>query len=352
MTTISELAGQLKKRYSTVRRQSINSLLSTLGKDNNLRKLMTDDAFAKKITSLLSLMKVYQDPSSQSEALDIILASPVYSRLDEEESKTNNDDYTDRLVKQLLKWFKEEFFTWVNKPDCPKCGNTDQNTIQQVTPWRPYKKEHFEGNAGVIERYRCEVCNHTIEFPRYNNPSTLLKTRSGRCGEWDNCFILLLKSLGLKVRYLWNMEDHVWCEYYSTNLDRWVHLDCCENSFDNPLLYNRGWAKKMSYIFAISDYYIRDVTDKYIDKDLERTIPRDKMSEDNLAKLLALLDLSMLSKIQDPDLLLEVSSDLIHDYRTMKGTSAKLSSSRTQEIMIPRQSGSVQWTSQRGENGH
>ena len=34
-----------------------------------------------------------------------------------------------------------------------------------------------------------------IEFPRINNPVTLLTTRRGRCGEWVNCFMLILQAL-------------------------------------------------------------------------------------------------------------------------------------------------------------
>lgn len=28
-------------------------------------------------------------------------------------------------LKALLKWFKSEFFTWCDKPKCPKCGAND-----------------------------------------------------------------------------------------------------------------------------------------------------------------------------------------------------------------------------------
>lgn len=29
----------------------------------------------------------------------------------------------DMLILELLAWFKESFFTWVDSPDCGKCGN-------------------------------------------------------------------------------------------------------------------------------------------------------------------------------------------------------------------------------------
>jgi hypothetical protein len=35
-----------------------------------------------------------------------------------EKQRSDADD----LLRQLIKWFKKEFFKWVNKPPCAACG--------------------------------------------------------------------------------------------------------------------------------------------------------------------------------------------------------------------------------------
>ena len=77
-------------------------------------------------------------------------------------------------------------------------------------------------------------------FPRYNDPGRLLQTRRGRCGEWANAFALCCRAIGLDTRYILDLTDHVWVEYFSDALGRWIHMDACEAAYDQPLLYEVG----------------------------------------------------------------------------------------------------------------
>lgn len=333
------------------RTEFLKSQLAALNKDSTLKQLQRNP-FLQQISNLDALLPPLTD-EERNAAIDAVLSSDVYDQVgNKEQEMSSGFDYIDELVKSLLKWYKDDFFKWVNKANCGRCGNADQESINMLGVAKPHLPNHFEGKAKVVEIYHCMKCNNRIEFPRYNDIKTLLRERQGRCGEWNNCFISILRSLDIDVRYLWNAEDHVWCEYYSTKQKRWIHLDSCENAYDQPLLYCDGWGKKMSYVFAINHGYIVDVSSKYINKEKpDLQLPRNKASENDLKKFLAFLNCGKLLKLEKMDFLKE-SSHIIADYKFSNAV-AKESVVKNADLddLKPRQSGSAEWTSNRGESG-
>ncbi|XP_056438336.1 LOW QUALITY PROTEIN: peptide-N(4)-(N-acetyl-beta-glucosaminyl)asparagine amidase [Gadus chalcogrammus] len=171
------------------------------------------------------------------------------------ECKLGKEDF---LVMELLRWFKKEFFSWVNCLPCSQCGG-ETKTAGSLNP----SAEDTRWGAQRVESHYCQSCHVATRFPRYNNPEKLLETRRGRCGEWANCFTLCCRAVGLEARYIWDSTDHVWTEVYSSAQRRWLHCDPCENSCDKPLMYEVGWGKKLSYILAFSKDEVVDVTWRY-----------------------------------------------------------------------------------------
>lgn len=316
------------------------------------------------ISQVLQLNRLFLPLTEEekNKAIDAVIESPVYDRVKDEESKNESGfDHVDYLVKELLRWFKDEFFTWVNKLECAKCGNTDQNRIRGIAGILPYRPEHYVGKASVIERFQCMQCHHVGEFPRYNDICTLLSTRKGRCGEWNNCFIAILRALDVDVRFLWNAEDHVWCEYYSYKQSRWIHLDSCENSYDQPLLYSEGWGKRMSYVFAIHSNYIVDVTAKYVSRTKQGAqLPRNKAPEHLLQSMLVYSNSAKIVSLSRSDALTCTSQLVADATRLSREKTPKHKGTRTDKAgnspdsddnISPRQSGSKEWTQSRGEAG-
>lgn len=165
-----------------------------------------------------------------------------------------NISIQEMLLYELLKWFKEDFFDWVNTLPCKYCRGETVMSHMTTDP---------NMYADRVEMHKCTKCEKFTPFPRYNDLNILLETRRGRCGEWANVFTLCCRTMGWDTRFVVDEEDHVWTEVFSIAQRRWLHCDPCENILDTPLVYEKGWKKKLSYVLAYSIDDIQDVTWRY-----------------------------------------------------------------------------------------
>ncbi|KAI5955395.1 PNG1 [Candida theae] len=348
-----DLIIEYAKKRLIIEKKAAASNLSEVQRSMSLQMM-------KSIYTHLNCLESYENANSLDKALDAIDLAKIYESVDRrEQEKTNTKlNYDDFVVLELLRYFKHDFFKWVNSPSCP-CGSTDVSTVGVKRP----DSANNPDQISIIEIHQCQKCHHQIEFPRINNPVSLLRTRTGRCGEWVNCFLLILTALigegKDRIRYVWNNEDHVWCEYYSSGLRRWVHLDPCEGVFDETLLYCDNWGKRMSYVIGFNKNSVVDLSKKYITKDKQI----DQSSVADPSKVEKVITYYNVKKADD---YLTQSKSIYSERESWKALytdvfvprNLERGELRTEEeatvssdLPKGRQTGSVEWTKARGEDG-
>ena len=289
-------------------------------------------------------IKMYEDKEVQNKVLSVIplekLEAEARSKCRKDDSNNKNLlDYKDELVKSLLNWFKNNFFSWCDKPKCLKCLNLCTDYVETQSPTQEEKR----WEASRTEVYRCNICNLNGRFPRYNNPIKLCETKTGRCGEWANLFGCILRSLNYETRFIDNFEDHVWNEYFSENLNRWIHVDSCENAWNTPLVYEQGWGRTMTFVLGYSIIGVQDCTSRYI-KDFDTVAIRRNSETVKKLNILIVKNNSEMRKNLDQNVIKKLRNR-DDDEVIQFGLEKYLS----EEELINRQSGSEEWKKQRGE---
>ena len=335
-----------EEKDENFRNELINKCKNTLNEYNVNRKkdmekkkleeikrktLLRDFHFEQSIKGDMTLIANYKDPETQKRIKELV-------------PKRKENSTSKEYVKELLHWFKKEFFSWCNKPKCPVC-ETDKN-VQTVgaVPSNEYERSF---QSYKTEIYRCDGCEGIeVRFPRYNSPLKLLQTKTGRCGEWANLFGCILYTCGFKTRFISNYEDHVWDEFYNEEEKRWIHVDPCEEAYDTPLVYEQGWGRVMTFVVAASDEEIVDVTPRYVkDWGIVKERRSEKM-ESNLKAIINNMNNLLESKLSEEDKnKLKERRKLESEEFANKTGECKVS----EEEKMPRQSGSLEWRKDRGE---
>lgn len=249
------------------------------------------------------------------------------------------------LLEELLRWFKQDFFTWVDHPLCDYCAFGTK--LLQIEP--ASTEERADGGAGRTEVYKCPRCTNLTRFPRYNSALKLLETRRGRCGEWANCFALCCRAAGLPVRLVWDSTDHIWVEIFSEEEGRWIHTDPCEALYDKPLLYEKGWGKKLEYIVAVGVDHVEDVTSKYT-ADIDQIASRQPVPISMVHNLIDSINARIQTRLsnQEKEMLKERSKK---DKIWMENARLTGRGAIQEEELQARTTGSQEWIQKRGEGG-
>jgi len=329
--------------------ENINSILSHHSEENlkrekekiqpvNTKILSRSFDFEHSIKFGLQRVKQYDEKVVKDKILNLLPLEEL-----KEDAKKNSENsglhFKDEFVKSLLKWFRYKFFSWCDQPICTNCNSKSGAYFKTEPP----SDEEKCWLASRTEVYKCNSCQNFNRFPRYNNPLKLCETKTGRCGEWANVFGCILKSLDYEVRFVDNFEDHVWNEYYSESLRRWVHVDSCETAWDTPLMYEQGWGRNMTFILAHSTSGIYDVTRRYV-KDWNLIAGRRSNNEiDKLNKFLEIHN-NILRENTPP----EMFEDLYNRDMAEQCELLRLKDIKEAEF-IGRQSGCEEWRKDRGE---
>ncbi|OHT17496.1 hypothetical protein TRFO_02525 [Tritrichomonas foetus] len=171
--------------------------------------------------------------------------------------KEFNEKSDIELVIAALDWFKNKF----NIDPSVKCKYCHSKAVY-------YRKDNvtlYERDKGAVHTnvFKCPNCGAHIRKPRFLNTLEIVK-QNFTCRE-DNVFLFLsvLKALSVEARIVIIPPRFYLIEFYSTEQQRFIHLDPYQFTFDAPLTYEGHWRMKVREVVAIGEFECVDVTPRY-----------------------------------------------------------------------------------------
>ncbi|KAG0259091.1 peptide-N4-(N-acetyl-beta- glucosaminyl)asparagine amidase [Mortierella polycephala] len=133
-------------------------------------------SFASTFARVNASVLAYENRELLDMAIDQMPIARFFEEAEAMAKEYPDDSIDDVVIRRLLHWFKNEYFTWVNAPPCVNCQGGTVG-IGGVTP----TAQESQDGAGVVETYRCtQTCSVITRFPRYGGMSKVLfKTRRG-----------------------------------------------------------------------------------------------------------------------------------------------------------------------------
>lgn len=209
-----------------------------------------------------------------------------------------------KRVQSLLKVLKGNYSFYYQKclnhePKAATCNTGANSELLGQVSCAPADDEPTD-DCVYAEVRRCPKCEEGggrgrfFEYSRFHGPLALFETKEnrgslmGQCEEFSRAAHALLASLGYDARYVLDFTDHVWIEVRlptGSKDGKWLHADPSEGILDQPLMYEKGWGKKLTMIFAFTPQYIEHITHKYT-ADYESTVARRGISDESLDALL------------------------------------------------------------------
>lgn len=170
--------------------------------------------------------------------------------------------------------------------DFPKGGA--QTALLGTVACTPEDAAH---DCVYAEARQCQSgsCGHAwAEFPRYHGLGKLLEVQRGRCSELSRVAYGMFLTLGYDTRMVIDFTDHVWTEVRIPRgpEGKWYHGDPSEGVFDRPLMYEKGWGKKLTFVFGVTPHSVEDVSARYT-ADHAAMVQRRGLNEAGLQRELA-----------------------------------------------------------------